>query len=131
MKYEFSSKALKIFMWVSVAFMTILDSATYVIVIVPDRIGFDFFDHFVFAAWFIVKIVLLAILVLGKGPLKLCIYIMAFIILMHGLYCGFWYPMVDGEKIDGSTYVYWVIAIVGLLYFYLAAKKVVLVQQQN
>jgi len=118
-------------MWVSVSLMTILDSASYVIVIIPNRIDFYFADHLVFAVWFVVKIALLAMLALGQGPLKLCIYMMASIIVLHGLYCGLWYPVVDGVEIDGSIYAYWAIVIVGLLYFYLASKKLVLVQQQN
>lgn len=85
-KFKFRSKVFAVIFWILLIVFILIDVLSYVIVIFPGKVDFDFFEHSVFFAWFIGKVAAFICLLFGRGLIKYCVYFSMFQLLLTGVY---------------------------------------------
>lgn len=104
---------------------SILDACVYIVLLIPGKLHFSVISHLLYLGWFISKILVIAMLISKRGPVKPALYFVFSLFVIYGSYCSLVYPVINGSGLSASSLVNLLMAAVGIVMLYLTRKFVV------
>lgn len=111
MRFTDTSKWFKGALLLVASVLLVIDILVYAVVLIPGKIDYSLYEHFVFSIWFIGKIGIVVFLALGRGPIQLSVYAACLPLLAAGFYCGVYNLIIGSYPIQMEVLLYWLLII--------------------